>query len=327
MLGVYSPELTRTLAAALAQLGETRAYVVHGAGGIDELSPCGPNLVCEVENGAVREYELDPRDLGIERCDPSELSGGDPAVNAAGAARRARRRRRRPPLRCDPQRRRRDRGRRPRREPARGDRASRASRSTPAPQRRDSTSSSRSRRRRCPHEVRGRTCTTRTAARSRSSSGARRRWATSARTHASRSSCRSTRRTARAPSPCSSTRGSPARSTTCARRARCPTCRCSRKGFFSTEDHLRELREAGADAALLILRDLDDEQRCAPDALRDRDRARHARRSAHGRRAAARRHLFRHRSSASTPGTSARSASTDRHSSTWSPAQRATIAS
>jgi anthranilate phosphoribosyltransferase len=82
MLGVYSPELTRTLAAALAQLGETRAYVVHGAGGIDELSPCGPNLVCEVENGAVREYELDPRDLGIERCDPSELSGGDPAVNA-----------------------------------------------------------------------------------------------------------------------------------------------------------------------------------------------------------------------------------------------------
>jgi anthranilate phosphoribosyltransferase len=82
MLGVYSPELTRTLAAALVQLGATRAYVVHGAGGIDELSPCGPNLVCEVENGSVREYELDPLDLGIERCDPSELEGGDPATNA-----------------------------------------------------------------------------------------------------------------------------------------------------------------------------------------------------------------------------------------------------
>src|SRR4029077_10339994 len=79
MLGVYSPELTRTLAAALVQLGATRAYVVHGAGGIDELSPCGPNLVCEVENGRVREYELDPLDLGVERCDPSELRGGDPA--------------------------------------------------------------------------------------------------------------------------------------------------------------------------------------------------------------------------------------------------------
>ena len=83
MLGVYSPELTRTLADALIQLGAERAYVVHGAGGIDELSPCGPNLVCEVENGAVREYELDPLDLGVERCDPDELRGADPASNAA----------------------------------------------------------------------------------------------------------------------------------------------------------------------------------------------------------------------------------------------------
>jgi anthranilate phosphoribosyltransferase len=83
MLGVYSPALTRTLANALVQLGAERAYVVHGAGGIDELSPCGPNLVCEVENGSVREYELDPVDLGVDRCDPSELSGGEPASNAA----------------------------------------------------------------------------------------------------------------------------------------------------------------------------------------------------------------------------------------------------
>jgi anthranilate phosphoribosyltransferase len=82
MLGVYSPELTRTLAAALVQLGATRAFVVHGAGGIDELSPCGPNLVCEVEDGAVREYQLDPLDLGVERCDPAGLRGGDPQANA-----------------------------------------------------------------------------------------------------------------------------------------------------------------------------------------------------------------------------------------------------
>jgi anthranilate phosphoribosyltransferase len=82
MLGVYSPELTRTLAEALVQLGATRAYVVHGAGGIDELSPCGPNLVCEVEDGRVREYELDPLKLGIERCDLAELRGGDAASNA-----------------------------------------------------------------------------------------------------------------------------------------------------------------------------------------------------------------------------------------------------
>ena len=83
VLGVYAPDLTRTLAEALVRLGATRAYVVHGAGGIDELSPCGPNLVCEVADGRVREYELDPLELGIERCDPAELRGGDPRTNAA----------------------------------------------------------------------------------------------------------------------------------------------------------------------------------------------------------------------------------------------------
>jgi anthranilate phosphoribosyltransferase len=83
VLGVYSPELARTLADALVQLEATRAYVVHGAGGIDELSPCGANLVCEVTAGRVSEYELDPRELGIERCGPEELRGGDPQTNAA----------------------------------------------------------------------------------------------------------------------------------------------------------------------------------------------------------------------------------------------------
>jgi len=83
VLGVYSPGLARTLADALVRLDTTHAYVVHGAGGIDELSPCGPNLVCEVDGGAVREYELDPLELGVERCDPEELRGGAPQVNAA----------------------------------------------------------------------------------------------------------------------------------------------------------------------------------------------------------------------------------------------------
>jgi anthranilate phosphoribosyltransferase len=83
VLGVYAPELVRTLADALVQLDVRRAYVVHGAGGLDELSPCGPNLVCEVKGGLIREYELDPLELGIERCDPDELRGGDSATNAA----------------------------------------------------------------------------------------------------------------------------------------------------------------------------------------------------------------------------------------------------
>jgi anthranilate phosphoribosyltransferase len=83
VVGVYAPSLVRTIAEVLAQLGAKRAFVVHGAGGIDELSPAGPNLVCEVVEGRVREREIDPLDLGIPRCDPGELRGGSPEENAA----------------------------------------------------------------------------------------------------------------------------------------------------------------------------------------------------------------------------------------------------
>jgi anthranilate phosphoribosyltransferase len=55
---------------------------VHGAGGIDELSPAGPNLLCEVVDGDVRRREIDPEDLGVPRCDPDELRGGTAEENA-----------------------------------------------------------------------------------------------------------------------------------------------------------------------------------------------------------------------------------------------------
>jgi anthranilate phosphoribosyltransferase len=83
VIGVYSRPLVRTIADVLAQLGASRAFVVHGAHGIDELSPAGPNDVCEVVNGEVRERVIDPVELGIERGDPDELRGGTPAENAA----------------------------------------------------------------------------------------------------------------------------------------------------------------------------------------------------------------------------------------------------
>jgi anthranilate phosphoribosyltransferase len=83
VVGVYAPALVRTVAEVLAQLGARRAFVVHGAGGIDELSPAGPNLVCEVVDGGVREREIDPLELGVARCEPAELRGGSPAENAA----------------------------------------------------------------------------------------------------------------------------------------------------------------------------------------------------------------------------------------------------
>lgn len=82
VIGVYSKPLVRTIAEVLAQLGARRAFVVHGAYGIDELSPAGPNDVCEVVDGAVRARVIDPLDLGVARSDPGELRGGTPAENA-----------------------------------------------------------------------------------------------------------------------------------------------------------------------------------------------------------------------------------------------------
>jgi anthranilate phosphoribosyltransferase len=82
VVGVYAPELVPTIADVLARLDARRAFVVHGAGGVDELSPAGPNLVCEVVHGQVRRREIDPLDFGLERCAADELRGGDPAENA-----------------------------------------------------------------------------------------------------------------------------------------------------------------------------------------------------------------------------------------------------
>jgi anthranilate phosphoribosyltransferase len=82
VVGVYSPKLVRTIAEVLARLGARRAFVVHGAGGIDELAPAGPNLVCEVVDGWVSERTIDPLELGVERCDPAELRGGSAEENA-----------------------------------------------------------------------------------------------------------------------------------------------------------------------------------------------------------------------------------------------------
>ena len=83
VVGVYSPDLVRTIADVLSRLGARRAYVVHGGGGIDELSPVGPNLVAEVVDGEVFERRLDPEvELGIPRCSVDELRGGNPMKNA-----------------------------------------------------------------------------------------------------------------------------------------------------------------------------------------------------------------------------------------------------
>jgi anthranilate phosphoribosyltransferase len=87
IVGVYSGDLAPVIAEALCRLGTRRAFVVHGAGGIDELSPAGPNLVCEVKDGNVHVRTIDPAELGIARCVPDDLGGGTPEENAAAIRR------------------------------------------------------------------------------------------------------------------------------------------------------------------------------------------------------------------------------------------------
>jgi anthranilate phosphoribosyltransferase len=83
IVGVPRSELTELLARALLMLGSTRAWVVHGADGIDELSTTGYTKVSECRGGAVHTFYVHPADFGLAKSDPAELRGGDAADNAA----------------------------------------------------------------------------------------------------------------------------------------------------------------------------------------------------------------------------------------------------
>jgi anthranilate phosphoribosyltransferase len=82
VLGVYRPEMTELHAGVLKNLGSRRAYVVHGVGGLDELSTLGETRVAELKNGEVRTYTIAPEDLGLRRARPEDLQGRTPEENA-----------------------------------------------------------------------------------------------------------------------------------------------------------------------------------------------------------------------------------------------------
>lgn len=82
LMGVFSPDLTEPLARVLRGLGVERALVVHGEG-IDDLTVTGVSRVTEIdEAGAIDTYEIVPEDVGLERHDLADLTGGDAAHNA-----------------------------------------------------------------------------------------------------------------------------------------------------------------------------------------------------------------------------------------------------
>jgi anthranilate phosphoribosyltransferase len=82
VLGVFTPDVVDLVAATLAELGVHHAYVVHGAGGLDEISLCGETRIAEVRNGSVRNFTVTPKDFGVSRAPLSALLGGTPAENA-----------------------------------------------------------------------------------------------------------------------------------------------------------------------------------------------------------------------------------------------------
>ena len=82
LVGVPRPELTELLARALSLLGSERAWVVHGADGLDELSTTGYTKVSECRGSSVQTFYVHPADFGLAKSTPESLKGGNAATNA-----------------------------------------------------------------------------------------------------------------------------------------------------------------------------------------------------------------------------------------------------
>ncbi len=83
LVGVFSPDWVEPLARVLASLGAERAWVVHGDGGLDEISPAGTTTVASLENGDVTTMRVSPADAGLEVHPLEEIRGGEADHNAA----------------------------------------------------------------------------------------------------------------------------------------------------------------------------------------------------------------------------------------------------
>lgn len=80
VIGVFSPDVTETMANVLKALGTERAMVFHGLAGLDEMSTLGETRISELKGGTVRTYTLHPSDVGLSVADPEELAAGSGSV-------------------------------------------------------------------------------------------------------------------------------------------------------------------------------------------------------------------------------------------------------
>ena len=82
LLGVYEEELVEPLAKVLLNLGVKRGIVAYGQDGLDEISLSAPTTCCEIRDGKLKSYVLNPEDYGFKLCEKQDLVGGDPKENA-----------------------------------------------------------------------------------------------------------------------------------------------------------------------------------------------------------------------------------------------------
>lgn len=82
LLGAYSDTIRPVLAESLRRLGSTKAWVIHSRDGMDEISPFAPTRVTQLDGDHLEEFELNPEDFGLERCEAGAITGAGPDFNA-----------------------------------------------------------------------------------------------------------------------------------------------------------------------------------------------------------------------------------------------------
>ncbi len=82
LLGLYREDLTRPVAEVLKSLGSKAAFVVHGADHSDEISITGKTTVCQLKEGAITNYQIQPEEVGLRRANLEAIRGGTPEKNA-----------------------------------------------------------------------------------------------------------------------------------------------------------------------------------------------------------------------------------------------------
>ena len=73
LMGVFHPDLVGIQSRVLKQLGSKHVMIVHGSDGLDELTLSGPSMVAELKNGEILEYQVEPGEFGLMRCELKDL--------------------------------------------------------------------------------------------------------------------------------------------------------------------------------------------------------------------------------------------------------------